>query len=491
MKQFQRVRLRKPKSSVFNLSHEKKLTMNMGDLVPVFMEEVIPSDSFRVNTEALVRMMPMTAPIMHRVNCYIHYFFVPYRIIWDDFEKFITGGETGIQVVNFPKIQISSMANIDGLSQWQIGSLADYLGIPVQNFKDLDAPATPFSQLPFRAYQQIYNDYYRDQNFQDENEFSKGSSDLDAGSIDANALVKLQKRNWEKDYFTTCLPFAQRGDQVRIPLLGSAPVSGQAQINYVDDGHPVQSTDDIEVSGGKLRTVTTDRDIKFTSNPFWDDPLSADLSEATSASINDLRTAFSLQRWMEKMARGGSRYVEQMLHMFGQRSSDARLQRAEYLGGGKLPVSISEVQQMSATVEDSPQGNLAGHGVAAGYATGFKRRFEEHGIVLGIMSIMPRTAYMQGLPRLFSKFDRFDYAWPDFAHIGEQEIPVKEVFYVTGAGDEVEDNEKLFGYQERYAEYRFKFDSVHGDMRDSLKMWHMARDLNENKFRSANSAIDS
>jgi len=477
MKQFQNVRLNKPKSSVFNLSHEKKLTMNMGDLVPVFIEEVIPTDQFRVNTEALIRMMPMTTPIMHRINVYIHYFFVPYRIIWDDFEKFITGGEDGDEVVNFPKLSSdTNMSQLYELDYFKYGSLADYLGIPIQNIQNIEAHTTPFSLLPFRAYQQIYNDYYIDRNFMSEVEFSKSSNDEWADL--SEPLFTLRKRCWEKDYFTTCLPFAQRGQEVRIPLLGNAPVSGQPQINYVDDGQIANTEDNIEVYGGKLRTDTSARNIRFSSNPMYPDPLQADLSEASSATINDLRSAFSLQRWMEKMARGGSRYVEQMLHIFAQKSSDARLQRAEYLGGGKLPVSISEVQQMSSTVANSPQGNLAGHGVGAGYATGFKRRFEEHGLVLGIMSIMPRTAYMQGLPRIFSKFDRFDYAWPDFAHIGEQEIPIKEVFYIADSGEAVDDNEKLFGYQERYAEYRFKFDSVHGDMRDSLKMWHMARDLN-------------
>lgn len=464
MKQFQKIRVKKPDSSVFDLSHEKKLTLNMGELVPVFLSEVLPGDKFRVNMEALIRMQPLQTPIMHRVNVFTHFFFVPNRIVWEDFEDFITGGRTGKDEdqPNFPKITGLFEQFNQGRTE---GDLLDHMGIPISGTSG-DKVHPPVSQLPFRAYQQIYNDYYRDPTLMDEVSFIKSSEDLNIGAAQLT-LTQLRKRCWEKDYFTSALPFAQRGDQVLLPLGDKAPITPMKDWEIVRTAYPSQPYQ------GNIETNEDGRffaDEGAGSTLETSNTLEADLSKASSATINDLRTSFAVQRWLEKSARGGYRYVEQLLHRFGVKSSDARLQRAEYLGGGKMPVRISEVLQMSQT-DSTPQGNMAGHGVTAGITAGFNKRFEEHGFVIGIMSILPRTAYYQGLPKIFSKFDRFDYFFPEFAHIGEQPVYNQELFI----DDDPENNMAVFGYQERYAEYRTMLDTVSGNMRTDLDFWHMAR----------------
>jgi len=464
MKQFETVRIQKPKSSVFDLSHENKLTMDMAKLVPVFLQETIPGDKFRVNTECLLRFQPLLAPIMHRVNVYVHFFFVPNRLIWDDWKDFITGGKLGTLEPNHPKLTGTGNEAVEAFG---LNSLGDYLGIPVKNYVADGEQITPVSQLPFRAYQLIYNEYYRDQNMEDEIVIPKGSLDYVVSSEFGQRLHLIRTRSWEKDYFTSCLPTAQRGAAVKLPLIGTVDVSGHALFKKESDGTNPDA-------GNTKFLGASDRLSDANSNLLEVvGGLTGELDEATATTISELRTAFSLQRWMEKMMRGGARYIEQIKMMFGVTSSDARLQRPEYLGGGKLPVAISEVLQTSET-NTTAQGNMSGHAVSAGMATGFSKFFEEHGFVIGIISVLPRTAYMQGLPRIFSKFDRFDYFWPDFAHIGEQPVFNRELFVSNDDNDE-----ETFGYQPRYSEYRYMYDHVHGDFRDTLKFWHMAREFNE------------
>lgn len=464
MKIFDTIQLTKPKSSVFDLSHERKMTMNMGDLVPCLVQEVIPGDKFRVSQEHLIRMHPMLAPLMHRVDVYTHYFFVPNRIIWNEFEDFITGGEDGKANPVFPTIgRSNSHTAIKGTMGR--GELADYLGFPSAQMSDFgDGSFSPISALPFRAYQTIYNEYYRDQNLQDKIPVIKSSGNTDLGATvntpEYRKNFMLQKRAWEKDYFTSALPFAQRGDQLSIPLSQDrAPLKLQ--------------NSDLDV---KVGTKVADKNYNLFSTGVGDTgkKLETDLTDVTGSTINELRSAFSIQKWLEKNARGGSRYIEQILTHFGIRSSDARLQRPEYLGGGKTPVIISEVLQQSET-QATPLGTMAGHGISVGKSNQFIRRFEEHGIVMGIISVLPRTAYYQGLPRLFTKFDKFDYYWPDFAHLGEQEVKNKELFYDLDPVGDPDENEQVFGYQPRYTEYRFMNDTVHGDFTGNLDFWHMAR----------------
>lgn len=484
MKQFEKIRLQKPKSSVFDLSHEKKLTCNMGELVPILCEETLPGDKFRINTEILMRFQPLISPMMHRVNVYTHFFFVPYRLIWNEWEQFITGGEDGKASPVYPTFEGElQYAQVNIPNVFAQGSLMDHFGIPVNTFIGSSKDQRKLSLLPFRAYQLIYNEYYRDQNLQQPVVFTRasGAFKYQDNETELTALLQIRMRAWEKDYFTSALPWAQRGDQVLLPLQGSAPVSGELRWR-LDSTAPMP---DPNTSVGVTQIDgTTQANLVYDSGglilrgvdprPLSSDPLSADLSEASSTTITELRRAYALQRWLEKMARGGSRYVEQMLHMFGVKSSDARLQRPEYLGGGKLPVQISEVLQTSRTDDnETPQGNMAGHGFTAGVNNGFTKYFEEHGLVIGIMSVMPRTAYMQGMPKMLLKNDRFDYFFPEFAHIGEQEVKTHELFY----DPEINENDSDFGYQRRYAEYTTRNDQVAGDMRTTLKHWHMAREF--------------
>jgi hypothetical protein len=464
MKIFDRIQLTRPKRSVFDLSHERKFSMNMGDLVPILCQEVVPGDSFRLSLQQLVRMQPMLAPMMHRVNVTTHFFFVPNRLIWNEWEDFITGGDKGDKNPVFPTFNRTSptTAAILGLTY---GSLSDYLGYPVSRIAQTGNVTIPkFSQLPYRAYHLIWNEYYRDQNLQKpvDINLSSGNTILTQINSDTNAWAAramcIQKRAWEKDYFTSALPYAQKGEQLSLPFSSDAPVvSGDNKPVHISASSPNNPNDHYIQTMGEQGQI-----------------LKADLSNTSTAKINELRQAFQIQKWLEKNARGGSRYIEQILTHFGVKSSDARLQRPEYLGGGKTPVTISEVLQNSATEESSPQGNMTGHGVSVGSTHSFKRTFEEHGFIIGIMSVLPRTAYFQGMPKIFNKFDRFDYYWPEFAHLGEQEVKMSELYYDPSGAT----NDETFGYQPRYSEYRFINDSVHGDFQNTLKFWHMAREFN-------------
>lgn len=440
---FESVQLRKPRMSAFDLSHERKLSCRMGELVPVFIQDVLPGDQFMVSTETLMRLAPMLAPVMHRVNVYMHYFFVPNRIIWNQWEAFITGGQDGNSA------PVSPTSTIHGANYFP-GCLADHLGLPPVDIESVYS----VSELPFRAYYQIWNDYYRDPNLENPVDVE------DLESVEGYQYF-LKQRGWEKDYFTSALPWPQRGPEVALPVEvnykaytemkeydGDDPANGAPTINTVTPGYK-----GILSSSGQPMNVRNIED------------------DAISVSINELRTSSAIQRWLEKQARGGARYIETILSHFGVRSSDARLQRAEYLGGGKSPIVISEVLNTTGT-EEAPQGNMAGHGYAVGNTNRFKRSFEEHGFVIGIMSVLPRTAYQQGTHRMWLRSDKFDYAWPEFANLGEQPIYGREIYQTSQADPE---NTATFGYQQRYAEYKYGCSSVHGAFRDTLDFWHLGR----------------
>ena len=330
---FTKIRVKKPNRSAFNLSHEKKLSFNMGDLVPVFLQEVIPGDKFQVRTEQLIRFQALKSPMMHRVDVSTHFFFVPYRLIWTDFEKFITGGEDGTDNPVFPTLS----ANYDPANLKQmlgIGTLADYLGYPSLQIDGLTGstsiPVEQFSALPFRAYQTIYNEYYRDQNLTSKVDVSKNSGNvaIQPGSplsTTYNTVIwRMRKRAWQKDYFTSALPWAQRGPQASMP-------AGQQNILVgTGDGEKQVLAGPGTGSGFQLRTEDGTYPIASGAGVSFK-------TDGTSAStINDLRRAYRLQEWLEKNARGGSRYIEQIFSHFGVKSSDARLQRPEYLGGSKI-----------------------------------------------------------------------------------------------------------------------------------------------------------
>lgn len=463
MKLFEKVRIDRPQRSGFDLSHEVKTTVLAGELVPVMVQEVLPSDHFKINLETFVRTQPLLAPLMHRVNVYAHAFFVPNRIIWDDWEKFITGGTTGADVVNMPKVTFPNTTDYN--THICKGSLADYLGLPTEVVKQDDGALPSVSQLPFRAYQKIYNDFYRDSNIQPQADIIHDSYDLEVTDGDFAANLNLVRlRNWEKDYFTSALPTAQRGNPVRIPIAGMADVTGRPII--VEEGTAVPFNEQglkTSNTGGLMNDAGTKGGSIYAG-------LGADLTDNTGT-INDLKRAYAIQSWLQASMQGGYRYVESLLHWFGVRSSDQRLQRPEYLGGGKLPITIGEVLQTSET-NNTAQGTMAGRGVGASNVHCVNKTFEEHGFVIVLMSIMPRTAYMQGIPKVFLKDNRFDYFFKQFAHIGEQEVYNKEVFVSDYTG---ENNDGVFGYQSRYAEYRFNNDKVTGGMRSEYDYWHWAR----------------
>ena len=493
---FNSIRMKRPKRNVFNLSYENKLTMNMGELVPIMCMPIVPGDKFRVNTEALVRLAPLVAPMMHRVNVYTHYFFVPNRLVWDKWEDFITKGIDGEDTPLLPRFSLNPDWPTQRARYITNGSLWDYLGLPSiksvggtavagADANGVDAPNQfTVSALPFRAYQLIYNEYYRDQNLTDPVDFT-----LDSGLVGPSGgldnLLQLRRRAWEKDYFTSALPWLQRGPEVTVPVGGSFGVVTLAnrdnnQIFVGPDGNPAQvdvgmnlihAADKNNVTPGTIQTGLSNG--SNSGNAVWLDPkgtLVVD-GENSGISIQDLRTSNALQRWFERNARGGSRYIEQILAHFGVRSSDARLQRPQFLGGGKMPIAVSEVLQTSSTDATSPQANMAGHGISAGVNNGFRHYFEEHGYVIGLMSIMPRTGYQQGVPRDFTKFDNMDFYFPEFAHLSEQEIKNQELF----VSNDSTYNEGTFGYTPRYAEYKYHESEAHGDFRGNMSFWHLNR----------------
>lgn len=484
MNLFNSIRVPRLRRNTFNLSHEFKFSGSFGKLMPILCQEVVPGDTFRVNSEVFVRMSPMIAPIMHRVNVYVHFFFVPTRLVWPEWEDFITGGEDGTDTPVSPYFSIPGDYESLTTEVLQQGGLADFLGIPVptQNWTPTAGAVFEFSCLPFRVYWKIWRDYYMDENLQPEyadvidNWCSGDSASGNDSSWQAPFLMALANRCWEKDYFTSALPWAQRGDSVTLPMTGNADVNfinpGTPSVVHNIDGSTPSSGAYVGAPGGVLGTMETgganykQASIDNSAN------LEVDLSNVNSATINELRRAIKAQEWLERSATAGARYIEQILAHFGVRSSDARLQRAQYLGGGVSPLRVSEVLQTSSTTgEPSPLGDMGGHAYSVGNTNRFKRFFEEHGYIMGIMSILPRSSYQQGLPRMFSRQDKFDYFWPEFAHIGEQEVKEKELWF-RGVNDI---DEQTFGYQSRYAEYKTAPSRVAGAFRDTLNFWHAGR----------------
>lgn len=470
---FNQVQSIRPRTNRFDLSHDLKLTFNIGELVPTMCIEALPGDKFHLKSENLVRFAPMLAPIMHRIKVYNHFFFVPNRLLWTHWEEFITRSKQG-KVIPDEDLPVAPYTTITSVNK---GTIGDYMGLPTgSGFAE-----TKVSMLPCAAYTLVYSEFYRDENLT-----ANYNEPLEDG-LQVNGYANpLFKRAWQHDYFTSCLPFAQKGEPVNISPAQSFgdvdvfldPPIGGAQ-KWITTGEPYTAMPDgaaifhQDTSGDSYLRSNDTESVNPAGNMDPDGTLWARTSdlEFDSITVNDLRRATKLQEWLEKNARGGSRYIETIESHFGVRSSDKRLNRPEFIGGSSQNVQISEVLQTSETDAGTPQGNMAGHAISVG-SGGVKPYFcEEHGFIICMTSILPVTSYQQGIHRMFSRESALDFYWPSFAHLGEQEVLNKELYLSEDANY----NEGTFGYIPRYSEYKFQNSRVAGDFRDDLDFWHMGR----------------
>jgi hypothetical protein len=456
---FNSIKLQRPKKNVFDLTHDVKLSAEMGNLTPILTLECVPGDKFDLGCESLIRFAPMIAPVMHRMDVTMHYFFVPNRILWSNWEKFITDANSGL-VAPYINWSAGTQNFYDtNYPNSKVSKFLDYLGVPppITNGVTQGTEDQLVNALPMAAYQAIYNEYYRDQNLKTPVDYKLTDGDNGTTASDYVRLTTLRKRAWEHDYFTASLPFAQKGAAVDIPL---GEISGDVLVKTSG------STTTLSGSPASITVAAGSPTPPYAPNQLYAETDGVELQPTT---INDLRRAFRLQEWLEKNARGGTRYIENILTHFGVKSSDKRLQRPEYITGVKSPVVISEIVNQTGQTDGLPQGNLAGHGISVSSGRSGSYFCEEHGYIIGIMSVLPKTAYQQGIPKTFLKNDTLDYFWPSFAHIGEQPVTTNEIYaYTTNA-------QQTFGYVPRYAEYKYMPSRVAGDFRSTLDYWHLGR----------------
>lgn len=518
---FSSIRIPKVKRNKFDLTHQSKLTTEFGRLTPFCCIETVPGDKFKMSCDVLMRMMPLATPVMANFDVTTHFFFVPQRLVWSEWQDFITGGKSGKLNPPIPKIKFDSLDFVDYKDYIGASSLANYLGLPPINVDETYQMETSLEldARPFKAYQLIYNEYYRDENQINEVDIHADWS----GSISVSQyidLLKIRQRAWKKDYFTSALPWPEQGGEgmpIPIKIEGASVTPPSSQIVRIQTAMDSRMSSDMTLwyrdSAGNYSQVKDGTQLEFFSNAdgsvtaknvateemydrlAFDNAgvlavnstnlqdyikqckVNVDLTGNTTT-INDFRRALAAQKWLEAAARGGHRYIEAILSHFGVRSSDARLQRPEYLGGGKVGVNIGDVLQTSQTTdgeEGSPLGQYAGVGATGSHIEEFTKYFEEHGYIIGIVSVMPRADYFQGIPRMFLRNDRYDYYWPEFAHIGEQPIYNAELYYDYKKGIDTD----TFGYTPRYAEYKYIPNRIAGSFSDTsdeiMSRWHDAR----------------
>lgn len=455
---FDSVKMTQPGRSTFDHSHDVKMSMKFGNLYPTLCKAMMPGDKWSIGCESMIRFAPLISPVMHRIDCTMHYFAIPYRLLWDNFFKWYKGEKNPLTELpyEFPFITLKG----DGSNYTP---LLDYLGFPTP-LATPGATDEKVSAIPVAAYNLVYNEYYRDQNLSNERDYK-----LIDGNNDLQIAKDICARSWMHDYFTACLPFAQKGDPVEIPMQG---------IVEVNPDYPNNSPRLRNRNTGALvpnaATIESDANADlFATNPAPQDiiidPDGSLVVNKGSATLNDLRIAMRVQEWLEKSARGGTRDNEFIRSQYGVKTSDARLQRPEYITGIKTPVTISEVLNTTGT-SDAPQGTMAGHGISVINGRYGSYYAEEPTILLGIMNVQPTTAYQQGIDREWLKINEpTELLFPVFGNLGEQDVYNKELYAYTSQGD------RTFGYIPRYAEYKYSNNRVAGDFKTTLNFWHMGR----------------
>ena len=472
----------------FDRSHVYKTTFNSGKLIPVFVDEVLPGDTTRMSVNYFARLATPIKPIMDNIYLDWFFFFVPNRLVWDHWQNFCFEQEDPDDRTDYVIPTVTAMANSDNN---YVGSLWDYFGLPVNTSGNLSVSA-----LPFRAVYLIWNEWFRDENLQNSVKIQKGDSNevLDSSRasdqpswvfssgttiVSGHACPPRGKRH---DYFTSALPWTQKGPGVNISLTGNAPVFGDGQRLGLSPNSAGSSVGYLGMTGNvgaMLRNGDHSEwgssDVAYVTSDSKKSGLLADLSSISAITINGLRSAFQMQKFYERLARGGSRYTEVLRSFFGVVSPDARLQRPEFLGSFTKMVNVNPIAQTSATDSTSPQGNLSAYGVTAAGFHGFTKSFVEHGYIIGFVSARADLTYQQGINKMWLRSTVYDFYWPTFAHLGEQAIELREI-YAQGTGDDT----TVFGYQERYAEYRYKPSQITGKFRSSvsggnLDVWHLSQ----------------
>lgn len=504
---FNTVQLQKPQRSQFDLSHQKRVTTRAGRLTPVLVSEAVPGDTFRGNVEILLRVAPLLAPIYDMITLYVHIFFVSYRLLWEEWEDFITGGRLGpgVEPVSAPiPPYFVFYDTLDAFPQFLAkSSLLDYLGMPIiaaipgYNLGAFNAAGNNarFEILVPAAYQMIYMDYYRDRNFVAD---TAVQLPMFSGEYDQyEQILSVRTRCWEHDYFTSALPWTQRGEEVLMPLAGQGSVTylDQAVVWNSDGTAPTYGTafdfwsfgnapavDPPNTPPNSVNVIASDNGTPGKSLGFGNiDEVNITNS---SVSMNDFRMAYAMQVWLERNAIAGARYTESIQAHFGVKPQDSRLQRAEYIGGGRIPVKISEIVSTAYSDDGDaivPLANMAGHGVTYGNTNQFRYFVAEHGVILGIASIMSPTSYHQGMPRYFRRSTFLDYPWPTFAKLGEQTVDSSELY--ASAANLTEGADGLyphFGYQSRYSDWKHIHNTNHGDFHDTLLFWTLTRNFGSN-----------